>query len=443
VSVATARTVPLGDGRTRRTGVGAVYRVELVKITSQLLPRLAAAVCLIGPFAFAVFMNTQSSFPGDTLFGRWIHTSGFAIPFVTLGFAGIAGFPLLASVVAGDIFSSEDGHGTWKTVLTRSCTRSDFFAGKCLAAATYTTGMVAVLAVSSTAAGLLVTGGHQLIGLTGQVIQPGRALVLVAESFAIVLVPTLAFMCLGILFSVGLRNSIGGVLGPPVVGLLMVVLSLVASGIVVRILLPTTTLEAWHGLLVAPARLTPIWLGALVCVAVSLLCLDSARRSFRRRDFAGEGRAPLDRRRLGRAALVGLAIAAALGVGAAVEHTWITAHRIEASLTPTFENLLTEQQRLLGHPEATKGLLVFPFCKRESVVLGTGAGPGDDWDCHVFVNGPNFRGLAVDYTLTVKPDGCYTADGPPSVVGSLHIRKAGGGRVVNPLYAFDACMIVP
>src|SRR5438034_3330265 len=81
VSVATARTVPLARVTPRRTGIGTVYRVELVKIASQLLPRLAAAVCLIGPFAFAVFMRTQSSFPGDTLFGRWIHVSGFAIPF--------------------------------------------------------------------------------------------------------------------------------------------------------------------------------------------------------------------------------------------------------------------------------------------------------------------------------------------------------------------------
>ncbi len=77
------------------------------------------------------------------------------------------------------------------------------------------------------------------------------------------------------------------------------------------------------------------------------------------------------------------------------------------------------------------------------MVRGTGSGAGDDWDCHLFVNGPRFRGLGVDYTVNVKTNGCYTAEAPASVVGPLHIRAAGGRRVVNPLYAFDGCMIVP
>ena len=101
---------------------------------SQLLPRLAAVACLLGPLAFTVFINTQSSVPADSLFGRWVHSSGFAVPLVVLGFAGDRRVPALASVVAGDIFASEDGHATWKTVLTRSCSRGDVFWGKCLAA---------------------------------------------------------------------------------------------------------------------------------------------------------------------------------------------------------------------------------------------------------------------------------------------------------------------
>ena len=134
MSVASAQAAPVPATRRRGSGIGAVYRVEIAKITSQWLPRTAAAACLVGPFAFALFINTQSSVPADSLFGRWVHSSGFAIPLVVLGFAGIAGFPLLASVVAGDIFASEDRQATWKTVLTRSCSRGDVFWGKTLAA---------------------------------------------------------------------------------------------------------------------------------------------------------------------------------------------------------------------------------------------------------------------------------------------------------------------
>ena len=129
-----AAAVTVTEAPRDHAGVGAVYRVEITKIRAQLLPRAAAVICLIAPFAFAIFINTQSSVPADSLFGRWVQSSGFAIPFVLLGFAGIAGFPLIASVVAGDIFASEDRQSTWKTVLTRSCSRGEVFVGKTLAA---------------------------------------------------------------------------------------------------------------------------------------------------------------------------------------------------------------------------------------------------------------------------------------------------------------------
>ena len=77
-------------GRTD-AGAGAVYRVEVRKITAQLLPRAAALICLLGPFAFAIFIRTQSSVPADWLFGRWVQASGFALPFLFLGPASYAG----------------------------------------------------------------------------------------------------------------------------------------------------------------------------------------------------------------------------------------------------------------------------------------------------------------------------------------------------------------
>ena len=216
-------------------------------------------ICLIAPFAFAVFINTQSSVPADSLFGRWVQSSGFAIPFVLLGFAGIAGFPLIASVVAGDIFASEDRQSTWKTVLTRSCSRGEMFVGKTLAAMTFSVAMVALLALSSTVAGMLVVGRQPLIGLSGELLDQTRAITLIVESFALALVPTLAFTGLAILFSVTTRNSMAGVIGAPVVGLLMVLLSLMGSGAVVRSILLTSPFTAWHGLQISSSTSKAIW----------------------------------------------------------------------------------------------------------------------------------------------------------------------------------------
>jgi ABC-2 type transport system permease protein len=439
---ASAPAVAVPEAR-RRSGTGAVYRVEVAKIASQLLPRAAVVGCIVGPFAFAIFINTQSSVPADSLFGRWVHSSGFSIPLVVLGFAGIAGFPLLASVVAGDIFASEDRQATWKTVLTRSATRGDVFWGKVLAAATFSTAIVALLAVTSTIAGVVVVGTDPLISLSGHLIAPGRATLTILESFAIALVPTLAFTCLGILFSVTTRNSMAGVLGPPVVGLIMVVLALLGSGVVVRSMLVTTPFEAWHGLLIDPIRLTPLWIGLVVCAAYAVLCLDAARRSFRRRDFAGDARPALSWRSLGRGVVVGLVITALLVVGVAFDRTWITSQRVEAAASSTFSNLVVVQQGLLGQQEDVGSLKVFPFCKRESVISGPSSGAGDDWTCQMFVTGPNIGRLQVDYAVTIRPNGCYTAEGQRAVIGPLHIQTADGSVAVNPLYAFDGCMIVP
>jgi len=443
VSASLELGLPQPVARRRGSGVGAVYRVELAKIAAQWLPRAAATACLVGPFAFAIFINTQSSVPGDSLFGRWVHSSGFAIPLVVLGFSGIAGFPLLASVVAGDIFASEDRQATWKTVLTRSCSRSDVFWGKTLAALTYSTAIVALLAVSSTIAGLVVVGRQPLIALSGEPLAPGRATALVSESFAIALLPTLAFTCLGILFSVTTRNSMAGVLGPPVVGLVMVLLALLGSGVVVRSLLLTTPFEAWHGLFVDPTRLEPLGVGFLVCAAYSILSLDAARRSFRRRDFAGDARPGFSWSRTARGAAVAVAITAVLVVAVVVDRTWITSKRVEDSVSATFTNLVAVQQQLLGHADEAGAFKVYPYCKRESVISGPSTGAGDDWNCQLFVTGPHVGRLQVDYSLTIKPNGCYTAEGQPSVIGPLHMKTADGSVAVNPLSAFDGCMIAP
>jgi ABC-2 type transport system permease protein len=438
-----APAAPVASGHDKTAGVGAVYRVELSKIAAQLLPRAAAVICLVAPFAFTFFINTQTSVPADSLFGRWVHSSGFAIPFVVLGFAGIAGFPVIASVVAGDIFASEDRQSTWKTVLTRSCSRGQVFAGKTLAALTYSTVMVALLAVSSTLAGLAIVGRQPVVGLSGSLLDPGRALVTIAESFGIALVPTLAFTCVGIYFSVATRNSMAGVLAPPVIGLLMVLLSLMGSGVIVRSMLLTTPFEAWHGLQIEPVSSKALWIGLLVCAAYAFLSLDAARRSFRRRDFAGDGQARLSWRTVARGSVVGVAVVAVLLVGSLLDRTWITSQLVESSVAETLSNLIVVQQGILGRTEDPAAVKVYPFCKRESVLSGTSSGAADDWTCQLYVDGPHVGRLAADYSVTVRPNGCFTAEGQAAVVGPLHMKTPDGGTVINPLSAFDGCMIPP
>lgn len=67
-------------------------------------------------------------------------------------------------------------------------------------------------------------------------------------------------------------------------------------------------------------------------------------------------------------------------------------------------------------------------------------GPGDDWRCLVSFTDPAMGAKQVLYEVVLKPDGCFSADGPPAVVGDARVRHADGVSRLNPIYAFDGCL---
>jgi ABC-2 type transport system permease protein len=423
--------------------VRAAYRVERRKLASQLAPRLLALICVIGPFAFAAVLKVQSGSPADSLYGAWVHSSGFAVSLVVLGFAGSWGLPLMAGVLAGDLFASEDRHGTWKTVLTRSCTRRHLFVGKLLAVGLFALALLALLAASSLAAGVLLVGAHPLVSLSGTVLSTGHCLVLVAVAWLLCALPMLAFTSLAVLFSVATRNGIVGVLGPAVVDLAMQLLALVGAGVWLHSLLVASAFDAWHPLFVVHSFYGPIIIGEAVSVVWIGACLAAAWWLLRRRDFTG---ATVSRRpgwvvpvrvAVGTAALVAV-LAIASGWGPA----GITAARLKASITPTFNNLTLLQQRELGRAvPAGARLNVLPSCSRRG---SAAVGPGD-WICTltVFIPQPGavpFQQTPVTYDVTVQSNGCYKAESPPSFVGRQTMRDADGHQVVNPLFVIYGCL---
>lgn len=268
-------------------GVLAVTGVECTKLAAQLKTRIVLAACVAGPFGFAAAMRVQSSVPTDTLFGRSVKESGFAIPLVVLGFAALWVFPVLASVVGGDVFSAEDRYGTWTTILTRSRSRSEVFGGKVLTALGFSALAVAALAVSSVAAGVLVVGSQPLIGLSGELVPPSKALISVALAWVTVLPPTLGFTALAAVLSVATRNSAAGIGLPVVAGLMMQLYAFVDGPETLRQLLITSAFGAWHGLLTATPYYGPLLEGTMVSATYIVVCLVVAYRMLRRRDIGG------------------------------------------------------------------------------------------------------------------------------------------------------------
>jgi ABC-2 type transport system permease protein len=430
---------------------GAALRVELAKLGQQLTIRALLAVCLLGPIGFALVMRVQSTVPADTLFGRWARTTGFATSLTILSFATTFGLPLVAGVLAGDVFSSEDRHDTWKTVLTRSVTRADVFLGKTLATFLYAALLIVALGASSLVSAVLLVGSDPLVGLTGQLVPAGRATWLVLLSWAYTLLPLLVFAALGLLLSLASRSAIVGVLGPGLVGLVLQLLALVGSGEIERALLPGTPLDAWHGLFTAPAHVEPLVQGAITCLVYVAILLILAWYVLQRRAFAAAEAVSQRRWRVPvRAAVVSAVVLAALVLVAGLGPTTLTSSRLEGSITPTFERLVSLQYEWRTHSLAPAGrpVEVRTSCRRSS---GAKTGPGEDWTCQVLVLRPKLQPIsngttgttAANNTLTldvsVKSNGCYTADGPPAVIGPAILTDDRGKTFVNPLATFDGC----
>jgi ABC-2 type transport system permease protein len=423
--------------------IRSAYRAERRKLFTQLAIRLLGLLCCLGPFAFAAILKAQSGLPADTLFGVWAHTSGFAVPLVVLGFAGSWGFPVIAGVVAGDVFSSEDRYGTWKTVLTRSCTRAELFVGKVLAAATYALALTLLAAISSVVAGLVLVGDQSLVGLSGTLLSPGRAVGLVLVSWLFSALPVLAFTSLAVLFSVATRSGIIGVMGPSIVGLVMQLLGLVGSGVWLHALLIGSAFDGWHGLFTTHPFYGQLVVAGIVSVAWTAACLGASWAILRRRDFAG----PPAVRRAGwvvpvRVALTAAAVIALLAIAGNWGPVGVTAARLKAAITPAFNDLTLLQQRLLGRtvPPGAK-LNILSSCSRRA---GASSGPGDDWACTLDVIIPQpgavpFQQTPVTYDVSVKSNGCYKADAPPSFVGQQMMRDSQGHSTVNPLFTIYGC----
>jgi ABC-2 type transport system permease protein len=270
-----------------RPGVLATYRWELRKLRYQKRTYLGLGAAALVPVIFAVAVATQNGQPEDVAFGRYIHQTGLAIPFVLLLFGSIWMFPLITALVAGDIVAAEDHNGTLKTILTRSVERAHVFAAKALATATYAIAAIALTGTVAVVAGSIVSGFNPLPTLSGTTISAGRALVLVGGSLLVYLMPILAIAAIGLLFSTVFRNSAAAVVGTLMASLLLQLVGILPGLEGLRPYLLSTQFEAWQGLLRQPADWAPIGRAAWVCALYGIPSVVAALLVFLRRDVAG------------------------------------------------------------------------------------------------------------------------------------------------------------
>lgn len=264
-----------------------VYRWELRKLRFQKRTYLGLGAAVAVPVIFAVATSVQSGGPDDVPFGRYIHTSGLAIPLVLLLFGSIWLYPLITALVAGDIIASEDHNGTLKTIFTRSLERGQIWRGKVLAAASYAVVAIAVSGLTAIVAGCLVSGFNPLTSLSGTRVPAPTALGLVAASLGVYLVPILAIASVGLLLSAVTRNSAAAVVGTLLFSLLLQLLAILPGLGGLEPYLLSSQFDAWQGLLREPADWGPVVRSVWVCALYAGPALAGSYLVFARRDVAG------------------------------------------------------------------------------------------------------------------------------------------------------------
>ena len=271
----------------RRPGLGRALGFELGKLFKQKRAPLTLAFAAVAPILIVIILKGQQRPPKDSLFGRYIHQTGWSVPLLILGFAGQWVLPLLTALVAGDIFAGEDQMGTWKTVLTRSVSRTQIFWAKTITAVAFALSVLVVLTISTIISSVVLVGHQPLVGLTGQVIPSHTAALLVSASWATAIPPLLAFTCFAILLSVLSRNPAFAIAAPVVIGMVMQLTGSLGGVEALRPFLLTTPFEAWHGLLAETRFYGPLVWGAF---SSAIWCAGSLTWAFialRRRDVTG------------------------------------------------------------------------------------------------------------------------------------------------------------
>ncbi|MCI3272486.1 ABC transporter permease [Streptomyces cylindrosporus] len=426
-----------------RVSVSRGYRFELVKLVSQWRVRLLVLACWIAPALFVAGVGQQSTLPSDTLFGRWMHATGWAGPLVMLGFAGTWALPLLTSVVAGDVFACEDRLGTWRHLLVAVRSPRRIFVAKSLAGLTVILLLVAGLVVSSTVGGLLAVGNQPLVGLDGHLLAPGDTAVRVLLAWFAALAPTLALAAIGLLGSVALGRSPMGLLLPALVALAMQVAQMLPLPVAVRLALPGYAFISWNGLFTSPTQLGPLLIGVAVSLVWAVLATALAYLLFLRRDFTnpaydGAGRRALTVGLLPLAALTAVTVAA-VAVATPSLGSGIKQDKVQRSLATAFAHLYRLQTEQLHRPAVTEAQLRASAACTKSDGQDAQEGAGNDWRCVVtwHLPGVAVAGTAV-YQLDIGSDGRFVADGDgPKEVNGYFLVRTSTGDAPNPLWQFD------
>lgn len=113
----------------------------------------------------------------------------------------------------------------------------------------------------------------------------------------------------------------------------------------------------------------------------------------------------------------------------------VTPSRLDAAVSSSFAHLYARQQSLLGH----SGVSEQWASPAATCAPPGGAAPGAEWTCTLVFRAGDGTVTTAELDVRTRAEGCFTAQGPATLLGPAVLALPGGGTAPNPALAFDGC----
>jgi ABC-2 type transport system permease protein len=246
---------------------------------------LGTAIVYALAFVLALSLKKNAGIPPDIPLARQVTRTAVVLPLALLAFATFFGAPVISSLVAGDIVSSEDANNTLKMILTRSTTRSAIYWAKALAAATYGVALMTVLFATAVIGSVVAWGLHGATLLDGRHVGGGHALGLDALAYAIYLLPIAVLVAVAVFLSTATRNTAAAIVGTVIFSLAFQGLAVLPGIKQAQNWLFPKQFDAWESLFGAAGD--SIGRAAVMCTVYTVVPLLVGWIVFLKRDVAG------------------------------------------------------------------------------------------------------------------------------------------------------------
>ena len=178
--------------------------------------------------------------------------------------------PFLVTVAAGDLFAGESTEGTYRFLLVRPLSRSNFYISKWLTNMIYTFALLLFLGLLTLILGLLLEGSGDLLVLSADygmvVIGESEAFWKILGAYSLGALNLLTVSTMALLFSVFVSNAIGPIIGTMGIMIILYLIELIDISLFeqIRPFLFTHYMDSWQYFFFKEVAITDI-IPALFC----------------------------------------------------------------------------------------------------------------------------------------------------------------------------------